>query len=95
MGRESKLEKAIETMGERTGRSFSDLFNDFLDLSLALLCNNPNDHQKKLVAATFASEKKKSAFLDALAAYGEAAENYHDPLGEMFMMRVSHGPATG
>lgn len=91
MGRESKLEKAIETMGWGTGRSFSDLFNDFLDLSLALLCNNPNDHQKKLVSATFASEKKKAAFLDALAAYGEAAENYHDPLGEMFMMRISHG----
>lgn len=45
----TRLEKAIEAMGERTGLEFSDLFSNFLDLSLTLLCNNPSDHQKKLM----------------------------------------------
>ena len=82
----TRLEKAIEAMGERTGLEFSDLFSNFLDLSLTLLCNNPSDHQKKLMEATLANDKRKAAFCEAMKAYGDAAEGYHDPLGDMFML---------
>ena len=75
----------------RGGRSFSNLFSDFMDAALAMMCNNPSEHQQKLLQTLFSDERKKAAFLNALTAYGEAAENYHDPLGEMFMMRISHG----
>lgn len=91
MTNDKKLENAIESMGIGSGRSFSDLFSDFLDLALAFLCNNPSEHQWKLSNATMADERKKTAFLEAYKAYGEAAENYHDPLGDAFMYRISHG----
>lgn len=91
MTNDQKLEKAIEAMGYGTGRSFSDVFDDFLEMSLAMLCNNPNDHQRKLLQETLSKEGKRTAFLAALSAYGECAENYHNPLGEMFMLRISHG----
>lgn len=87
----NKLEQAIEAMGAYRGRSFPDLFSDFLDLTLTLLCNNPTEHQRKLMQDTFADERRKAAFLTALKAYGEAAEGFHDPLGDMFMTRISHG----
>ena len=88
---DKKLENAIESMGMGSGRSFSDLFSDFLDLALTFLCNNPSEHQCKLFNATMADARKKTTFLEAYKAYGEAAENYHDPLGDAFMYRISHG----
>lgn len=91
MTNDQKLEKAIEAMGAGTGRSFADLFDDFLEMSLAMLCNNPSEHQRKLLQSTLSDERKRTAFLTALSAYGEAAENYHDPLGDAFMYRISHG----
>ena len=91
MTKDARLEKAIEAMDQRGGRSFSDLFGDFLDMALAIMCNNPSDHQRKLLQSTLSDESKKAAFLEAVQAYGEAAENFHDPLGEMFMLRISHG----
>lgn len=91
MTNDQKLENAIEAMGAGTGRSFADLFDDFLEMSLAMLCNNPSEHQRKLLQSTLSDERKRTAFLTALSAYGEAAENYHDPLGDAFMYRISHG----
>ena len=89
---DSKLERAIEQMDlDRGGRSFSDMFEDFLDLALLLMCNNPSERQKELYAKLKQDDRKVSAFQDALKAYGELAEGYHDPLGEMFMERISHG----
>lgn len=87
----SRLETAIEDMGSRTGQSFSDLFSDFLDIALGLLCNNPSEQQRKLMSDTFGDASRKAAFCYALEAYGEAADGYRDPLGDMFMHRISHG----
>lgn len=87
----TSLESAIEAMGGNTGKEFSYLMYDFLDIALGLLCNNPNDRQKELLTKTFSDKKRKEAFICALEAYGEEAKNYHDPLGELFMMRISHG----
>ena len=91
MTKDRTLEKAIEKMDGRTGRSFSDQFCDFMEMALGMLCNNPNDHQRRLLQKTFADKARQGAFLEALNAYGDAAEGYHDPLGDMFMMRISHG----
>lgn len=49
MDRDKKLERAIEDMDMRGGRSFSDLFSDFMDAALAMMCNNPSEHQQKLL----------------------------------------------
>lgn len=89
--KDKRLWKAIEATGGRTGKGFTDLFSDFLDTVLAMVCNNPTEQQRKLLNDTMTDEARKAAFLEALEAYGEAAEGYHDPLGEMFMLRISHG----
>lgn len=91
VNRDAALEKAIEALDSRGGRSFDVLFNDFMETALGMLCNNPSEHQRGLLQKTFSDETRKAAFLEALKAYGEAAEGYHDPLGEMFMLRISHG----
>lgn len=91
MNADKKLEQAIEAMGMNSGRSFSDLFSDFLELALTFLCNNPSEHQQRLFKETMSDDRKKAAFLEAFTAYGEAAENFHDPLGDIFMTRISHG----
>lgn len=59
------------------------MFYDFIEVSLTMMCNNPNDHQRKLLQETLSKEEKRAAFFAALSAYGECAENYHDPLGEI------------
>lgn len=91
MNKDRKLETAIEDLDIKGGRDFSDMFYEFLEMALGLLCNNPSEHQKRLLTSTMSDDRKRMAFAEALNAYGEAAENYHDPLGEMFMMRISHG----
>lgn len=91
MTNDRALEQAIEKMGAGTGNSFANLFDEFLDAVLAMMCNNPSDHQRKVLASYLSDGWKKQAFLEAMKAYGEAAEGYHDPLGEMFMLRISHG----
>lgn len=85
------LERAIEAMDLRSGKNFSNLFGEFLEMGLGLLCNNPSEYQRELLSKTFADEKRKSLFLEALKIYGELAEGYRDPLGDMFMTRISHG----
>lgn len=87
----SSLERAIERMSLGRGLSFSDLFSDFLDLSLGVLCNNPNPQQKELLTKTFGDAERKRLFLEALEFYSDAAEGYRDPLGDMFMSRISFG----
>ena len=37
------------------------------------------------------NERFKQAYIDALNAFGALAENYRDPMGDMFMERISHG----
>ena len=91
MSKDDKLEKAIETMGLGSGKSFANLFDDFLDTVLAMVCNNPTERQRDLLQSTLSDEWSKKAFCEALKAYGEAAEGFHDPLGDMFMTRISHG----
>lgn len=85
------LERAIDAMGLGSGKNFSDLFSDFLEMGLGLLCNNPSESQQRLLKDTFNNQKKKELFFEALKAYGDACEGYRDPLGDMFMERISHG----
>lgn len=88
---DAQLEKAIEGLDARHHTSFPDLFYDFLDLQLSFFCNNPDEHQQKLHQRTFSDPDRKAAFINAMKCYGEAAEGYHDPLGDLFMYRISHG----
>lgn len=85
------LERAIDAMGFGSGKNFSDLFSDFLEMGLGLLCNNPSARQQELLKSTFADTEKKELFFEAFKTYGDACEGYRDPLGDMFMERISHG----
>ena len=87
----AQLEKAIEALDERHATSFPDLFYDFLDLHLSFFCNNPDEHQQKLFKRLKQDEQYNERFIAAMKAYGDAAEGYNDPLGDMFMYRISHG----
>ena len=86
-----QLEKAIEKLDHRGGTSFPDLFYNYIDLQLSFLCNNPNEQQNKLRVRVNEDDQYRHALIDAMKCYGEAAENYHDPLGDIFMNRISHG----
>lgn len=82
---------ALAEMDCHRGKQYADLFEEFLDLSLTLFCGNPNDTQQSLWKEVQSSPKRFETFIAAFSAYGEAAENYHDPLGDFFMEHVSHG----
>lgn len=88
---DNKLAEAIEKMNIRRGLDFNNLFDEFLDLALCLLCNNPSQRQIELWNKAKADKEYVKAFIEAMTAYGEAAEGYHDPLGDAFMSRISHG----
>lgn len=86
-----KLEKAIDSLDLGRGKPFYDLFDEFLSLQLSFFCNNPNDRQKKLYDRMRRDDEYRRAFTGCMTAYGDAAEDCRDPLGEMFMLRISHG----
>ncbi len=88
---DKKLATAIEAMDCRRGKEFHDVFDEFLDVSLGLMANNPNPHQVELLNRMRDDVEYKDAFVNAINAYGEAAQDYHDPLGDVFMERISHG----
>lgn len=91
MGTQLTLEKAIERLDPRGMTSFPDLFYNFLDLQLSFLCNNPSEEQNRLRIRVCEDDQYRQALIDAMRCYGEAAEDYHDPLGDIFMYRISHG----
>lgn len=88
---DKNLATAIEEMDCHRGNEFYDIFDEFLDLSLGLMCNNPNQHQIELLTKMGKNQEYKAAYLKAINAYGEAAAGYHDPFGDIFMDRISHG----
>ena len=70
---------------------FASCFETFLELALSQFCNNPSDRQQKLWMQMQKDNDFKEHYLAALAAYGDLAEDYYDPLGDMFMDMISHG----
>lgn len=85
------LADAIQKMDCKRGLEFVYLFEEFLDVSLCLMCNNPNPHQIELTKRLNEDPNYKKTFVTAFEAYGIAAEEYHDPLGDVYMDRISHG----
>ena len=83
--------KAIDEMCKDSGRTFADVFEDWLDFMLAVFCGNPNDRQKRLHEEARQKPELWSAYWNAFNLYGQAAEDYHDPFGAPFMDRISHG----
>lgn len=70
---------------------FSDCFDVFLDSFLLVLCANPNERQIDVFGKIQKDESLNEIFTDAMECYGELAERYKDPLGDMFMEHISHG----
>lgn len=93
MGKEKKIsfEQAVERMNCGRGLDFASLFDEFIDLALCLQCNNPTQRQTDLFNKMRSDDNFRDAFITAYTTYAEEAEDYKDPLGEPFMMRVSHG----
>ena len=85
------LEKCIEKLSIGGRTQFADCFDNFLDLQLQFFCNNPNDRQRELFKHMHSNPDFKMDMIAAMQAYGEEAEDFKDPLGDMFMRRISHG----
>ena len=85
------LEAAIEKMTIGGNNNFADCFHNFLDLALSYFCNNCDDRQMMLRKRVEENEDFRKAYQEALEAYGNCAENYKDPMGDMFMEKISHG----
>lgn len=85
------LEAAIEKMAIGGNNNFSDCFHNFLDLALSYFCNNCDERQMELRKRVEENENFRDAYKEALEAYGDCAEDYHDPMGDMFMEKISHG----
>ena len=85
------LEKAIERMAIGGRNQFSDCFANFIDLALSYFCNNMDERQMELRKYSDENEDFRNAYKDALKCFGDDAEGYHDPLGDIFMSRISHG----
>ena len=85
------LEKAIERMAIGGRNQFADCFSNFIDLALSYFCNNMDERQMELRKYSDENEDFRNAYKDALKCFGDDAEGYHDPLGDIFMSRISHG----
>ena len=85
------LEAAIEKMAIGGHNQFSECFHNFLDLALSYFCNNMNERQMELRKRVDENEDFRKAYQEALEAYGDCAEDYKDPMGDMFMVKISHG----
>jgi len=88
---QTTLEKAIERMAIGGRNQFSDCFANFLDLALSYFCNNMDERQMELRKYVEENEDFRNAYKEALQCFGDDAEDYHDPLGDIFMSRISHG----
>lgn len=89
--RDADFVKAVENIGRGKGLTFADSFDRWLDVSLSMLCGNPNERQRQLWKEARKDEETWKAYAEALEAYGKAADGYHDPLGNAFMEKISHG----
>lgn len=87
----SAFEKAIEKMAIDGHNQFADCFSNFLDLALSYFCNNMDERQMVLRKYVDENEGFRNAYKEALQCFGDNAEGYHDPLGDIFMGRISHG----
>lgn len=87
----ANLEKCIERLSIGGAGQFADCFSHFLDLQLSFFCNNPNDRQKALFAHMRGDPSFRNDMADAMRAFADEAEGFRDPLGDMFMNRISHG----
>ena len=85
------LEKAIEKMAVGGHNQFSDCFSNFIDIALSYFCNNMDERQLELRKYVDKNEDFRNAYKEALQCFGDDAEGYHDPLGDIFMSRISHG----
>ena len=87
----TNLEKAIEKMSIGGRNQFADCFANFLDLALSYFCNNMDERQMELRKYVEENEDFRNSYKEALQCFGDEAEGYHDPLGDIFMSRISHG----
>ena len=85
------LEAAIEKMHIGGSIQFVECFHNFLDIALSYFCNNMNERQMALRKRVEENEDFRKAYQEALEAYGDCAEDYKDPMGDMFMEKISHG----
>lgn len=87
----SNLEKAIEKMSIGGRNQFADCFANFLDLALSYFSNNMDERQMQLRSKVGADIAFRESYKEAITAFGNEAEDYHDPIGDIFMGRISHG----
>ena len=84
------LEAAIEKMHIGGSIQFVECFHNFLDLALSYFCNNMDERQMALRKRVEENEDFRKAYQEVLEAYGDCAENYKDPMGDMFMEKMGN-----
>ena len=82
---ESKIADLIAKMDDSKG--FADNFESFIDYCLFPFVANPSPELRQ----NFVNHYQDPTYTDALMLLGEAAGDYHDCFGEIFMDRISHG----
>lgn len=83
--KESKIADLIAKMDDSKG--FADNFESFIDYCIFPFVANPSPELRQ----NFVDHYQDPTYTDALLLLGEAAEDYHDCFGEIFMDRISHG----
>lgn len=87
----TRFEQCVERLIVDNRYQFGECFDNFLNLFLSSFCNNPNDQQQKIWRYMCGNANFRKSYTDALDAYSEMTDDYADPLGDLFMCRVSHG----
>lgn len=87
----SKLKKGIEKMSIGGETQFQNCFDNFLNLALSFFCNNMDDKQISLRGQLRDDDTFRNAYVESINALSECCDNYQDPLGDIFMEKVSHG----
>ena len=91
MKKEEHTDTLLESMiGKLDGVSdFAGNFDRFLDFCLMFFCANPTKEQ--LDTFTSLSAERREQYVKCFTMLGELSDNFHDPLGDMFMSKISFG----
>ena len=73
------------------GKSVASAFTEFLDTLLIPFKVYDTKEEGELYLARVTNHPKKDAFASMADLIGELSEGFHDPLGELYMQKISHG----
>lgn len=85
----SKLLSAFEKYAY--GKSAASAFTEFLETLLIPFKIYDTKEERELHLARVTSHLNKEVFVEMASLIGELSEGFRDPLGELYMQKISHG----